>query len=77
MAIITTRLNRIAQGNFGLCRNLSPSLWELKIDFGPGVRIYFGEDGEKVVVLLVGGNKSTQTKDIMNANHYWNDYLKE
>ncbi len=72
-AIITTRLNRLIQGNFGLCRRLD-SIWELKIDFGPGYRVYFAEDGDTIVVLLCGGDKSTQTKDVEKAQEYWADY---
>ena len=50
---------------------------ELKMDFGPGYRIYFAEDGDTLVVLLCGGDKSTQSKDIEKARGYWADYLKE
>lgn len=76
-AIVATRLNRLVQGNFGLCRRLDGNIWELKIDFGPGFRVYFAEDGETIVVLLCGGDKSTQTKDIQKAQDYWKDYLQE
>lgn len=76
-AIIATRLNRLVQGNFGLCRQLGPELWELKIDFGPGFRVYFGEDGGTIVVLLNGGDKSTQTSDIEKAKKYWLEYKKD
>ena len=50
---------------------------EMKIDFGPGLRVYFAEDGDAIVVLLCGGDKSTQAKDIKKAAEYWADYLKE
>jgi putative addiction module killer protein len=76
-AIIATRLNRVAQGNFGLCRKLEGGIQELKVDFGPGLRVYFGEDGGSIVILLCGGDKSTQTKDIETATKYWADYKKE
>lgn len=75
-AIISNRLIRVAQGNFGLCRKLEGGIQELKIDFGPGFRVYFAEDGDKLVVLLCGGDKSTQSKDIEKARAYWTDYLK-
>ena len=75
-AIIATRLNRVAQGNFGLCRKLSGGIQELKIDFGPGFRVYFAEDGDTLVVLLCGGDKTTQSKDIERAQDYWAEYLK-
>lgn len=76
-AIVATRLNRVVQGNFGLCRKLEGGIQELKIDFGPGLRVYFAEDGETVVVLLCGGDKATQSKDIEKAREYWSDYLEE
>lgn len=76
-AIVATRLNRVIQGNFGQCRKLEGGIQELKIDFGPGFRVYFAEDGETIVVLLCGGDKSTQSKDIAKAKEYWADYQKE
>lgn len=76
-AIVATRLNRVVQGNLGLCRKLEGGIQELKIDFGPGLRVYFGEDAETIVVLLCGGDKSTQSKDIEKAQEYWADYKKE
>jgi putative addiction module killer protein len=76
-AIISNRLIRVSQGNFGLCRKLEGGIQELKIDFGPGFRVYFAEDGDTLVVLLCGGDKSTQSKDIEKAQAYWADYLKE
>ena len=47
-AIVLTRLNRVVQGNFGLCRKLDGSIFELKIDFGPGFRVYFAEEGDSI-----------------------------
>jgi putative addiction module killer protein len=47
---------------------------ELKIDYGPGYRIYFGQIGSKIILLLCGGDKSTQEKDILTAKEYWRDY---
>jgi putative addiction module killer protein len=76
-ATVSNRLLRVAQGNFGLCRNVGGNLMELKIDFGPGFRVYFAEDGDTIVVLLCGGDKSTQTKDIERAKEYWQDYTRE
>jgi putative addiction module killer protein len=76
-AIVVTRLNRVVQGNYGLCKSLGGGIWELKIDFGAGLRVYFAEDGNTIVVLLCGGDKSTQSKDIMKAQEYWADYSKE
>lgn len=76
-AIVATRLNRVVQGNFGLCRSLGGGVSELKVDYGPGFRVYFGEDGDTIVVLLCGGNKATQSKDIERAKAFWADYQKE
>jgi len=63
-AVITNRVDRLAQGNFGLCRRLG-DIWELKVDFGPGFRVYFAEDGDAVVVLLTGGDKSTRRRTLV------------
>jgi putative addiction module killer protein len=63
-------------GNYGSHRYLQGAIFELKIDYGPGYRIYCGEEGNKVVVLLLGGDKSSQTKDIKESLEYWKDYLK-
>jgi len=49
---------------------------ELKVDFGPGYRIYFGQMGRALIVLLCGGDKSTQSKDIKKAHEYWTDYKR-
>ena len=71
--IIRTRLNRVRQGNFGDCGPVGEGVQELRIDFGPGYRVYFGEDGDDVI-LLGGGDKSTQGADIKNAKERWIDY---
>ncbi len=71
--IIRTRLNRIENGNFGDCERVGEGVHELKVDFGPGYRVYFGEDGN-TVILLTGGDKSTQDQDIKRAQEFWRDY---
>ncbi len=71
---IDTRLARLRRGNFGPCEPLGMGVLELKIDFGPGYRVYFGRTGNRIVLLLCGGDKSTQHKDIRSAHHYWQDY---
>lgn len=73
-AIIRNRLNRVRLGNLGNTRSLGNGVWELKIDFGPGYRIYYGEDGPRIVILLLGGDKSTQGRDIETAKEFWEDY---
>jgi len=74
-AIITTRLDRIKEGNFG---DVTPvkgakGIWEIRFDYGPGYRIYYGKVNTKVILLLVGGDKKCQTRDIGRAKRYWLD----
>jgi putative addiction module killer protein len=73
-AIVRKRLNRVRVGNLGNTKSLGGGVFELKIDFGPGYRVYFGEDGPRIVVLLIGGDKSSQARDIESAKAYWEDY---
>lgn len=74
---IEMRLHRLENGNFGLCKTLSDGLYELKIDFGPGYRIYFGKIGVQVVLLLCAGDKRSHQKDIVKAKKYLDDYKGE
>jgi putative addiction module killer protein len=74
-ALIRKRINRVKLGNLGQSRSLGDGVWELKIDFGPGYRVYYGEDGPRVVVLVCGGDKGSQDRDIAKAKEYWRDYL--
>jgi putative addiction module killer protein len=74
-ARINLRIDRIEEkGQFGKTRHVGEGVYELKMDFGPGYRVYFGRDGETVVVLLGGGDKSTQERDIQAAIERWRDY---
>jgi len=75
-AKITVRIARVATGNFGDSKRLSQSLYELRIDFGPGYRVYYGMLGRTCVLLLCGGDKGKQSADIERAHTYWNDYLE-
>lgn len=71
---IQRRIDRVANGNFGdhgFCRD---GVWELRIQFGPGYRVYYGREGDTVVILLCGGSKRTQSADIKEAVRYWLDY---
>ena len=70
------RLRRLEQGNFGDSKHIRERLYELRLFSGPGYRIYFGRDGDAVIVLLTGGDKSTQDKDIHAALLYWKDYKR-
>jgi putative addiction module killer protein len=74
---IEARIGRVRLGNFGHSRTVGQAVFELKIDFGPGYRVYFGQDGPEFVILLCGGDKSTQDADIRQAKAYWADYQKE
>jgi putative addiction module killer protein len=65
--IIASRLDRLAFGHAGDVRPVGESVSELRIDYGPGFRIYFQRRGQTVILLLCGGDKSTQAKDIQNA----------
>lgn len=71
---IRARLTRVRAGNFGTIRALGDGVIELKIDHGPGYRLYYAMSGKAIVLLLVGGDKSTQPKDIETAKQYWKDY---
>jgi putative addiction module killer protein len=71
-SVIDTRLKRVMLGNYGDCKLLK--VWELRIDIGSGYRVYFGKDGREIVVLLVGGDKKSQERDIIKAQDYWLDY---
>ncbi|MCA9840312.1 MAG: type II toxin-antitoxin system RelE/ParE family toxin [Trueperaceae bacterium] len=71
-----TRLNRIETDNhFGDIEPVSDGVFELRFHFGPGYRIYYGKDGDKVIILLCGGIKKSQKRDIAKAKEYWEDYL--
>ncbi len=75
VGIIRARLNRLRLGNFGDSKSVGGGVEELRIDFGPGYRIYYGRQGSLIVVLLCGGNKRTQAGDILAAQKYWKEYL--
>lgn len=72
--VITTRIRRIRLGNLGNYRSVGQGVCEFKIDYGPGYRIYFGQVGNTIVVILCGGDKNTQQQDILKAQKYWSDY---
>lgn len=76
-AKIQVRLDRLIKGHYGDCVLLRHGVSELKINHGPGYRIYFGEQQHRlVIVLLLGGTKKTQRKDIELAIQYWEDYQR-
>lgn len=73
---IVRRLDRMEGGNFGDHRPVGDGVWELRIHYGPGYRVYYGEDGPVIVVLLCGGDKRTQSKDIRLARRLWQAYRR-
>jgi putative addiction module killer protein len=73
-AQIQVRLDRLEQGNLGDCKPVGEGVRELRIDFGPGYRVYLAEDGPRIVLLLAGGDKSTQPKNIKTAKTFLQDY---
>jgi len=72
---IDARLARIEDGNFGDHKSVGDGVFELRVPKGPGLRVYYGLDGPKVVVLIGGGNKSTQSRDITKAQQLFKEYL--
>ena len=75
-AKVTTALYRLGQGNFSNVEGVGGGVFEYRIDFGPGYRIYFGKDGEKLVVLLGGSAKKRQQQAIHAAAQSWMDYKR-
>jgi putative addiction module killer protein len=73
-ARIETRIDRLALGNFGNCTSAREGVSELKMDFGPGYRVYFGREGNTLVILLGGGKKDTQDADMELARQYWREF---
>ena len=71
---INQRIRRVSLGNLGDYRSVGEGVCELKIDYGSGYRVYFGQIGTTIVLLLCGGDKSAQVKDIRKAKEYWGDY---
>ena len=75
-ARIRARIDRLELADFGDCKSVGRGVFEMRFHFGPGYRIYFGQDGQTMVVLLCGGKKSSQPKDIKFAQEYWEDYKR-
>jgi putative addiction module killer protein len=71
---VMARLQRVKLGNLGDHHGVGEGVYELRIDFGPGYRVYFGKDGKRLIILLIGGTKKTQKRDIETAKRYWSDY---
>lgn len=77
VARILARLARVRLGNLGDCKSVGDGVSELRVDYGPGYRVYFGQQGRTLVVLLCGGDKRTQDRDIRLAKLYWREFKKD
>jgi putative addiction module killer protein len=75
-ARVTTALARLEQGNFSGVEPVGEGVAEYRMNFGPGYRIYFGQDGRDLVILLAGGTKKRQSRDIAEAKLLWADYRR-
>ena len=75
-AKVATALTRLALGNVSNVKGVGSGVFEFRIDFGPGYRVYFGKDGERLVILLAGGTKKRQQYDISGAIANWEDYKR-
>jgi len=73
-AKVTTALYRLEQGNTSNCKSVGGGVSEVRIDFGPGYRVYYGYDGKVMIILLGGGSKKRQQHDIEQAKQRWLDY---
>ena len=71
---LQARLRRLEQGLYGDCEPVGEGVFELRMFFGPGYRVYFGEEANNIVILLCGGDKSTQKRDIDDAKAHWKEY---
>ncbi|MDP3261126.1 MAG: type II toxin-antitoxin system RelE/ParE family toxin [Thermodesulfovibrionales bacterium] len=75
-AKIRVALDRVRLGNFGHAKFIGEGINELKIDFGPGYRVYYALAGDVIVLLLLGGDKASQSKDIVRAKEYWKEFKR-
>jgi putative addiction module killer protein len=71
---VTFALARIEAGNLSNIKSVGAGVLEYRLDFGPGYRIYFGREGQELILLLAGGTKKRQQEDIKQAHHRWQDY---
>jgi len=76
-ARIQARVLRFEDGNLGDHKALGGGVWEARLDFGPGYRLYFSKAGAALILLLAGGDKASQSKDISAAKRYWDDFRKQ
>ena len=75
-AAVDARLTRVRAGNFGDCKSVGGGVFELRIALGPGLRVYYGLHGKRVVVLVGGGDERSQSRDIRRAQELWQQFTK-
>jgi putative addiction module killer protein len=75
-ARIETRINRVRLGNFGDCKPVASGVYELRVDYGPGYRVYYAIVGRRVVLLLCAGDKTTQSRDVVRATAFFQDFKR-
>jgi putative addiction module killer protein len=75
-ARVQARILRFETGNLGDHKQLGAGVWEARLDFGPGYRVYFGKQGTELVLLLVGGDKDSQNRDVSRAKECWASYVR-
>lgn len=73
---IQRRIDRLTEENFGDHKFCQDGVWELRVDFGPGYRVYYTLEGKTIVLLLCGGSKRTQSAGVKEAVRYWRDYQR-
>jgi putative addiction module killer protein len=73
-AQVGSGLDRLVNGNYGDCEPVGEGVYELRIHYGPGYRVYFVEQEKTLILLLIGGSKKTQKKDIKKAKDYWMEF---
>ena len=73
-ARVVVRIQRMAAGNFGDCKPIAGGVWELRIDYGLGYRVYYARTGAKLILILIGGDKRKQQAEIETALEYWKNW---
>jgi len=76
-AQVNNRVRRLSLGQYGDYRRVGKGIFELRIHYGAGYRVYFAEHGKEIIILLLGGNKGSQKRDIQQAMIYWQDYQEQ
>lgn len=75
--LLTSRILRLQAGHFGDCKSVGDGVYELRFFYGAGYRMYYAKEGDKLIVLLIGGDKSSQARDIEKAKKLWQKWLEK